>query len=181
LETGTTATPTKKEGIRLNKLASDHNLNRENATPSSDSITNVHFSEQEASCYVSGVRAPIAIRIDTGVYKRFKPLAKRVYGSTCKAVETSMISIIEACEKGVHFSNTGKPIKIDKIVIERNLRPRRDLRIVDCSGIVESEAWKCQVCGKEAYAKAIDREGSRFLCRTDFQKVRGALIGWKVI
>jgi hypothetical protein len=165
----------------LNKVASEHKPDHENEAKSSDSMTNVHFSENEVPCYVSGVREPIAIRIDTGVYKRFKPIAKWVYGSTCKAVETSMISIIEAVEKGVHFSNTRKPIQIDKIVIERNLRPRRDLRIVDGSGIVESEVRKCQVCGKEAYAKAIDREGSRFLCRTDFQKVRAALIGWKVI
>lgn len=119
-------------------------------TQESDSITNVHFSERAASAYVSGVRKPIAVRIDTGVYKRFKPLSKRLYGSTYKAVETFMIGVIELSEKGVHFSNTEKPINIDKIVIERNLRSRRDLDYVVESGL---DLSKCQYCGRHASGK----------------------------
>ena len=47
---------------------------------SNDSMTNVHFLENAVYKYMSGDRQPISIRIDTGLYNRFKPLAKRVYG-----------------------------------------------------------------------------------------------------
>jgi hypothetical protein len=99
---------------------------------SNDSSTKVHFSEKGAYKYFRGKRKPISIRIDPGLYKRFKPLAKHVYGSVCRAVEIYMVAIIEVIETGVHFSDTEQPIKIDKIVIERNLRPRRKLAVDAC-------------------------------------------------
>ena len=98
-------------------------------TNQNDSITNVHFSERGAYKYLSGVREPIAVRIDTGLYQAFKPVAKRVYGSVCRAIEVYITTLIEATEKGVHFSNTEKPINIEKIVIERNVRVRRALEV----------------------------------------------------
>jgi hypothetical protein len=97
--------------------------------PNPDSITKVHFPKSGVYKYMSGKREPIAVRIDTGLYSAFKPLSKRVYGSTCKAVEVYMIALIEAVENGVYFSNTDKPIHIDKIVIERNLRERRKFEV----------------------------------------------------
>jgi hypothetical protein len=100
---------------------------KEKAVSSSDSKTKVHFSENAAYKYLSGKREPISIRIDTGLYSRFKPLSKRVYSSTCKAVEVYVISLIEAVENGVHSSDTARSIQIVKIVIERNLRERRNL------------------------------------------------------
>ena len=43
-----------------------------------------------------------------------------------------MIALIETAENGVHFSNTvNQPIQIEKIVIERNLRPRRALELTE--------------------------------------------------
>jgi len=112
-------------------------------TPNTDnSITKVHFSEMGAYKYLSGNREPITIRIDTGLYKAFKPVAKRVYGSVCRAVEVYITTLIEATETGVHFSNTSSPIKIEKIVIERRVRTRRAFEVeeetvtevVDCCG-----------------------------------------------
>lgn len=95
--------------------------------PKQNSMTNVHFLENHVYKYVSGDRKPIAIRIDSGLYSRFKPLAKRVYGSVCHAVEVYITALISAVETGVYFSTTEKPINIENIVIERNLRPRRKL------------------------------------------------------
>jgi len=124
-----------------NKNLTDKTLETPETEPS---ITNVHFSGRGAYRYVSGDRKPIAIRIDTGLYSVFKPLAKRVYGSVCRAVEIYITTLIEAVENGVHFSNTEQPIRIEKIVIERNLRPRRNLEFSD--GLAEGE--RCLYCHK---------------------------------
>jgi hypothetical protein len=94
--------------------------------------TNVHFSDEYVYKYVSGDRQPISIRIDTGLYNQFKPLAKRVYGSVCRAVEIYITAFIATVENGVYFSRTSDtPIHIDKIVIERNLRSRRKLEVLE--------------------------------------------------
>ena len=132
-------------------------------TKQADGITKVHFPKGCAPDYVSGVREPIAVRIDTGVYKRFKPISKRLYGSTCRAVETYMISLIEVAEKGVHISNTDKPISIEKIVIERNLRPRRNLELAQA----EQEKAKCHYCSRLPVGEFVYlKTGEKFpLCR----------------
>lgn len=118
------------------------------ANTQDDSSTNVHFSESVAYKYVSGVRKPISSRRDSGLYKRYKQVAKAVYGSVCRADELNMIALIEAAEKGVHFSNTERPIKIEKIVIERNLRSRRALEVLP--NIEDGSCSKpcCDFCGK---------------------------------
>ena len=117
-------------------------------TPNADaSITKVHFSERGAYKYLSGNREPITIRIDTGLYKAFKPVAKRVYGSVCRAVEVYITTLIEATETGVHFSNTEKPINIDKIVIERRVRTRRALEVEEETTVTKVVAC-CGFCHK---------------------------------
>lgn len=120
------------------------------------SKTKVHFSESAVYKYLSGRREPISIRIDTGLYSAFKPLSKRVYGSTCKAIEVYMISFIEAVETGVHFSDTVKPIQIENIVIERKLSERRNLEI---DGTVQGGKRRIRCgfarCRNEAVGKAI--------------------------
>jgi len=133
------------------KLAHNQN-NTTTQAQEPDSITNVHFSGKGVPAYVSGRREPIAIRIDTGVYKTFKPLSKRLYGSTCKAVETFMVGLIEVAKTGVHFSNTTKPINIERIVIERNLgKERRRLREQGSgSELGEVDTGRCTFCGKLA-------------------------------
>lgn len=117
-----------------------------------DSKTKVHFSEGHVPSYVCREREPITVRIDRSVYKEYKPLAKRIYGSTCKAVETHMISLIEVAKIGVYFSHTEKPIHIEKIVIERSLgKERRNLREnVSDSQLTEVDTGRCQFCRKQA-------------------------------
>ena len=116
----------------------------------------MHFSKRAVYKYLSGKREPISIRIDTGLYSAFKPLSKRIYGSTCKAIEIYMIALIEAVETGVHFSDTDKPIQIGKIVIERKLRERRNLELEENAEASESRI-KCGFnrCRNEAVGKAI--------------------------
>jgi len=156
----------------------------QNETTTPDSNTKVHFSEEHVPSYVSGVRKPISVRIDTGVYKKYKSIAKRLFGSVCKPVETNMIAQIELAEKGVHFSNTIKPITIEKqtLVIERNLsRERRNLRELKAASSEPSRVGKCAVCGKEAYAEAFSPSGSQFLCRQHFEKAKPRLSGWREV
>ena len=158
--------------------------NKENIFSSRDSKTKVHFSESAAYKYISGKRDPISIRIDKGLYSAFKPLSKRVCGSTCKAVEVYMISFIEAVEKGVHFSDTAKPIQIEKIVIERNLRERRNLELEEDVETGESRI-KCGFadCDKEASGKGFyKRNGKEFpLCKNHLKLVINSPLDWRIL
>lgn len=74
----------------------------------------------------SGHRKVVGIRIDENLYKTFKPIAKRVFGSVCRPIETFMASIIAISQTEVNFGNT---INVHEIKIERNLRARRRLVI----------------------------------------------------
>lgn len=159
MQTGTVWSSRKFSEVKEKKLEESSRHTKKRATYSNKSslgknprvLQNVHFSEKGAYKCISGERLPISIRIDKGLYRRFKPLAKRVYGSVCRAVEIHMIAFINAVEKGVHFCNTEKPINIEKIVIQRDLRPRRKLEIVPD---VEQGTPKpirepcCDFCGK---------------------------------
>jgi len=97
------------------------------------SSTNVHFFDYVNSRWNGGKRLSISIRQNEKLYKEFKPLAQRLYGSVCKAIEAFEASVVLANDQKVHFSHTlanVKPINIGKIVIERNLsRERRNLEI----------------------------------------------------
>jgi hypothetical protein len=110
---------------------------------------NVHFSSDYVPSYASGVRIPRTIRIDSGVYKRFKPNAKRIWGSVCNPVEAFMIAVNEMVDKKVYFSNTAQPIRIGRIVVERNLRPRRNLEFTENKPMEKKRSEpKCDFCGK---------------------------------
>jgi hypothetical protein len=150
---------------------------------SSDSKTKVHFSKRASYKYLSGKREPISIRIDTGLYSAFKPLSKRVYGSTCKAVEIYMIALIEAVENGVHFSDAEKAINIEKIVIERNLRERRCLEIE--TDETERVLVSCDVarCRNAAVGKAvwIQKDKEYAVCSRHLAEARSNPKLWKEI
>ena len=76
-------------------------------------------------------RKVISIRVDSGLYKAFKPIAKAFFGSVCRPIEAFMASIITCNNKEVSFGNT---IKIEKLHIERNFKPRRKLKYESCEG-----------------------------------------------
>jgi hypothetical protein len=143
----------------------------------------VHFSEKPYPEYLTGIREPISIRIDTGLYSAFKPLSKRVYGSTCHAVEVYMIGFVETIQRGgVHFSNTVQPIKIDNIVIERNIRERRKLEIE--TEVTERVFVSCTVgngnCKNEAIAKGIWKQNKReySLCKNHYERAKSNPENW---
>ncbi|MDH5770782.1 MAG: hypothetical protein OEZ25_05815 [Candidatus Bathyarchaeota archaeon] len=102
------------------------------------SKTNVNPKRGHGVGCWNGRRKLVGIRVDENLYKAFKPVAKRVFGSVCRPIEAYMVSVLTLQQKGVNFGNT---IRIEKQIIERNLRPRRKLEYtsevdhVDCCGL----------------------------------------------
>jgi hypothetical protein len=144
----------------------------------------VHFSEKPYPEYLTGIREPISIRIDTGLYSAFKPLSKQVYGSTCHAIEVYMIGFVETIQRGgVHFSNTQQPIRIDNIVIERRLRERRKLEVE--TEVTERIVVSCGIkgCKNEAIAKGIWKQKNReyLLCQKHLEVAKMNPKMWAVI
>jgi len=96
-------------------------------------------------------RVTMSFRVDEGLKKRFLPFTKRVFGSVCLPLESLMAGILSTVvesEKFGVYPGTTVPLKFDveKIVIERNLRPRRKLELVDEAGVVEGSI--CIYCDK---------------------------------
>jgi hypothetical protein len=155
-------------------------------TPEPYSITNVHFSEFVSQRWKSDKRVPITVRINLELYKQFKRYAKAKYGSVCRPVEYWMaVELLTDSEK-VHFCNTEKPISIGQIVIERNLRPRRNLEIaesVEGSPEVESERLVCSYlkCKKKAVEKAVLKGNNREydLCPPHFAEAQSNPHLWR--
>jgi hypothetical protein len=124
------------------------------------------------------------MRIDTGLYSAFKPLSKRVYGSTCHAVEVYMIGFVETIQRGgVHFSNTVQPIRIDNIVIERRLRERRKLEVE--TEVTERTFVHCSIgdCRNEAISKGIWKQTNQeyLLCKKHLEAAKLTPQSWRLI
>lgn len=99
-------------------------------TPLVYDTTKVSYSKS----LFSGRRKVIGIRIDENLYLAFKPIAKRVFGSVCRPIESFMASVVALDQTGANFGNT---IQVHEIKIERNLRTRRQLVVEEEVSIVE--------------------------------------------
>jgi hypothetical protein len=117
-------------------------------------------------------RVATGIRADKKLYLAFKQVAIAKFGSTCRAIEPFMAAIVGTYkqEQIDGASPTNTRIDIGKIVIERNLQPRRKLKrthteidsveIEDCCGFAN--------CDKPATAEAtyLPTGETRKLCDT---------------
>jgi hypothetical protein len=119
----------------------------------SDSMTNVHFSEYIETEWKSGKRLPISIRINSELYKEFKEVSKRLYGSTCRAVENLMAVTVLSARKNVHFSNTQNTVRIGELHIERPVRVRRYLPVQE---IEKTTVTKTETVKKTKVRSVID-------------------------
>ena len=142
-----------------------------------DSKTKVHFSNYIKSEWKDGERLPITIRINNKLYEEFKPISKALYGSTCNCVENLMAAIVLATRNKVHFSNTMNPIKIGKIVIERNLRPRRKMEIEGDSGFCGFEGCRKGAVGSGVY---LPRDEPYQMCVEHLEVAKDNPKDWKV-
>jgi hypothetical protein len=66
-------------------------------------MTKAHFSEYIETRWNKGKRIPITIRQNEDLYKAFKPVAKRLYGSVCRAIETFEATVVLIAQENVHF------------------------------------------------------------------------------
>lgn len=106
----------------------------EKTSTQSDSITGVNPSRSHGVGVWGNRRVVVGIRVDEGLYSAFKPVAQSVFGSTCRAIEAFMATIVACSSEGVNF---GKTIEIGKLVIERNLRARRRLVVEEEVEVVD--------------------------------------------
>lgn len=122
------------------------------------SQTNVNFGVW------GGARKVVGIRIDENLYKAFKPVARRVFGSVCRPIEAFMASVLTMQAEGnVNFGNT---VEIGKLVIERNLRSRRRLVVEEETEITHTVT--CSWCHKPAVNAVQNRDTGRSAYACEF-------------
>jgi len=107
---------------------------------SKTSISNVNFCDYIKMEWKSDKRVVAGVRVNEELYKEFKSVSKQLYGSTCRAVEFFMASVVLSARNKVNFSHTQQPIQIGEINIMRNLRPRRSLPFQDFEKASHDEA-----------------------------------------
>ena len=99
------------------------------STSKKSGVTKVNFLNYIKTEWITGKRTTIGFKGNLDLYREFKPVSKALYGSTCRAFEFFMASLVTSSRQKVNFSLTTNPITIENIVIERNLRPRRKLEL----------------------------------------------------
>lgn len=149
-----------------------------------DSITKASFHEAHVNKCLTGVRKPVCVRIDSGLYLAFKPVAKGIYGSVCNAIETYMAALILTANNPASICNTkGASINIENIVIERNLRERRKLELKDDTIGNKNTICTVEGCKAEATGTAIwlDREEQHNLCKAHLAEAKNNPKLWRVL
>ena len=109
-----------------------------------DSITEVNRKCNHGLGVWGNPRVVMGVRVDSELKKRFKQVAKRVFGSVCNPIESFMATVVSCAESKVNFGNT---VEVGTIVIERNLKERRKL-IVEKTKPPATPQVKCDFCGK---------------------------------
>jgi len=97
--------------------------------PATDSATEVNPCRSHGVGVWNNRRVVIGVRVDEELYSAFKPVAKRYFGSVCRAIEAYMASVLAVANEGVNF---GETVRIENLHVERNLRPRRKLDADAC-------------------------------------------------
>jgi len=118
---------------------------KQHAPPKPHSITEVNRKSSHGLGVWGNPRVVMGVRVDSELKKRFKLVAKRVFGSVCNPIEAFMATVVSCAESEVNFGNT---VEVGTIVIERNLRPRRNLDVQEPKPIEISTVPKCDFCGK---------------------------------
>ena len=130
-----------------------------------DSSTGVNYPEN----VFSGVRKTVGFKCDTGLYSAFKPVAKAYFGSIRRILECFMIAVLALQKEQVNFGNT---VVIDRLNIERNLRPRRKLPVDMCG---------FRGCKEPAVATGLWQEKRVLrLCTLHFKLAKGDPENWRV-
>lgn len=134
-----------------------------------DSITEVDFS-------VGGPRTTCTFKGNRKLWKAFVSYSKVNYGSVCHIIEPFEIAVLTS---KVNLSNTIRPLHIENLNVERAVKRVRRYGVEVTPEVVD--VGKCAVCGEPGYVRAIEPDGCRILCKSDFVKVKSRLVGWKVL
>jgi hypothetical protein len=122
----------------------------------------------------------MTVRILPDLKEGFTRRTRELGLSTCHVAEGLIKGWLYGVEQKTELVHQSPTINLTLVRdVKRVRRYVREEVEVEVMGKVEPE--KCVVCGAVAYARAIDVEGSRFLCRADFQKVKPRLLGWKIL
>ena len=123
-------------------------------------------------------RKTVGFKCNINLWNSFVPYCKANYGSVCHVLEPIIVALLSS---KVNLSQTVKPLHIENFNVERAVKRVRRYAVEQIGEELEVSSEVCVECGKAAYAKVIDGDGSRFLCRADFGKVKLKLLGWKVL
>jgi hypothetical protein len=150
-------------------LSEDQNsFKRQNDT--SDSSTSVNFRLDEP-------RKTVGFKCNKKLWEAFVPYCKANFGSVCHVLEPIILALLTS---QVNLSTTIKSLRIENLNVERAVKRVRRYSVekVDDADIGSK---RCAVCGKAAFALAIEQSGSRFLCKEDLARVKCKLKGWNVL
>ena len=111
--------------VRHNEYASKH-IKTLPSQPNKKTTKTKQDSSTRVNTVFSGPRVVFGARVNEKLKKRFVEVAKREYGSVCRLQEAFMAAVLAVSPLKV---NSSKTVHIEKIVIERNLRPRRRLEV----------------------------------------------------
>jgi len=177
----------KKKDSNKNKRPKETPNNKKSAD--SNNASKVHFSKYIKTEWKDGIRLPTSIRINSELYKEFKPVSKVLFGSICRAIESFMAAVVIAERNNVHFSNTQHNVRIGELHIERPVRPRRYLPEQDFEIFkqeLSNSLQKCYCCNKISEwicATTYSVNPNKFLCSYHMERYsrRGEIIKKELI
>jgi len=132
-----------------------------------DCISKVNLLDYIKMEWKSDKRVVASVRVNSDLYKEFKTVSKQLYGSTCRAGEFFMASVVLATRNKVNFSHTQQPIVFGHVTIERNIKTRRKLIVeeeTEIETVMDSKTcfycdcvpvWKCVTVFKINPVKSI--------------------------
>lgn len=121
---------------------------RNKQTQFNSSITGVNPIRTHGFGVYRGKRKVWSVRVDEKLLKQAKPVLKAKFGSECRGVEAWLAALVATTQAeqlaGVYPSNT---VEIGKLVVERNLRPRRKLEW-EAYDVGFADVDVCGYCGQ---------------------------------
>jgi hypothetical protein len=155
-----------------NFAQNQNNTTTEPANSSSDCKTLVHLR-------LHGGRTTMTIRVLPDLKDGFTRRTRELGLNTCHVAEGLIKGWLYGVEQKTELVHQSPTINLTLVRdVKRVRRYAVEKEEVEVSKV---EVQKCAVCGNVAYARTIDVDGVRFLCRSDFAKARRRLLGWKVL
>ena len=125
-----------------------------------------------------GCRTTMSVRILPELKEAFTRRTRDLGLSTCHVAEGLIKGWLYGLNEKVELVHQSPTINLTLV---RDVKRVRRYAVEEVEETSEVKVEYCALCGKRAYARAIYGDRSRFLCRSDFDKVKSRLLGWKVL